>query len=339
MLNYKTAGSSELQIRSNPALKHVSNSSGFQKRISTLLEPNALPFPTFQIMKPQFQHIFESNTFYAWVRPAHLRPQWFILADTMPLVMWDQKNENRLWSLRIPFDKRKIQQIGPIVLEGAWDAQDHILWIWDVVYWEKANVWSVLPYSKRWELVKQVVGEILDCGHPMSDAQVCIPTWESLEAVSTRKELDSATSIDFQPEKPGQRKQIFLVPNTNITFKPTSHHERKMVAETVVPIKPTPVSAPPPLPAAPAPAPPLSVPSKPSTEPTTAYLSRDTFNKLPDTYRLKSVIGNEDLGLAAIRNLETSKKLRELIKTSNQILVDIQWFEPFQKYEIKRIHS
>ena len=51
MFNYKSVRSSEPQIRSNPALRQVNEKSGFQKRLSTLLEPISLPFPTFQIFK------------------------------------------------------------------------------------------------------------------------------------------------------------------------------------------------------------------------------------------------------------------------------------------------
>jgi hypothetical protein len=94
-------------------------------------------------------------------------------------------------------------------LEGSWDAQDHILWIWDVIVWEKSVIWNTMPYSERWKLVMRTVNEILDCGHPMSDAEVNVPSWKSLEEVSKYTDLDSAKSIDFQPEKPGNRKIIF----------------------------------------------------------------------------------------------------------------------------------
>jgi hypothetical protein len=355
MLNYKSVRSSEPQIRSNPALRHVSESSGFQKRLSTLLEPTPLPFPTFQIVKESTQSILEKHTHYAWIRPAHLRPQWLILADGMPLLMADPRYTNKLWSLRIPFDKRVIQKSGPVVLEGAWDAQDHILWIWDVIIWEKSVIWNTIPYSSRWKLVMKVISEILDCGHPMSDAEVKVPEWQSLQEVSAYNDLDSAKSVDFQPEKSGQRRLVFVIRDNDVKFKASTHHERKMIAEggpkqnkhssldslappsspaLISPILPTP--------------PILSILNAPSTQqntesiqserPRIGRLKKDAYSKLPDTYRL-STISNEDLGLAAIRSIEISKRLREIFKTTDSVLVDISWFEPFQKYEVKNIHT
>jgi hypothetical protein len=347
MLNYKSVRSSEPQIRSNPALRHVSEKTGFQKRLSTLLEPTPLPFPTFQIVKEATQPILEKHAHYAWVRPAHLRAQWLVMADGMPLLMVDPKQDNRIWSLRVPFDKRAIQKIGPVVLEGAWDAQDHILWIWDVIVWEKSVVWSSMPYGERWKLVMRCVDELLDCGNPMSDAEVKVPTWQTLQEVSKLVDLDSAKSIDFQPEKAGQRRIVFLVRDVDMKFKANNHHERKMVAEGgPKPSNPNtkkqvPIYAPTiPEPAVPTPIelPVQTQPENHEERPRVGRLRKDTFSKLPDTYRVATVQG-EELGLAAIRSLEISKQLREKFKTTDSVLVDILWFEPFQKYEVKKIHS
>lgn len=374
MLNYKSVRSSEPQIRSNPALRRIGDSSGFQKRLSTLLEPISLPFPTFQIAKEGSEFPLSQYTHYAWVRPAHLRSQKIVLVDGMPLVILDTRDSSKMFSLRIPFDKKSVQHSGPIVLEGAWDAQDHVLWIWDVLVWEKQTIWNTSSYSKRWDLLKRIVSEIMDCGHPMSDAEVKLPTWESLSKVITRQELDPSTSIEFQPEKAGQRRHVFLIQDQGVKFIPKTHHERKQIADeklyekqkptqsqstmlihkpirsqSTMPIhKPIhvaiPISTPVPIPK-----PIRSQSTMPIHKPipqdnkekhTIARLSKDTIYKLPDTYRLKSVTEDlEDLGIAAIRSLETSKRLRELIKTQASILVDIQWVEPFQKYEIKKIHS
>ena len=327
MLNYKSVSNSAPQIRSNPALR---NAPGFQEKLSMLLQPFPLPFPTFQIVKESSQPILSQHPHYAWVRPAHLRSQWLIISDGLPLLMMDPKDNSRISSLRIPFDKSRVQHLGPIVCEGAWDAQDHILWIWDVIIWEKANIWETMKYSKRWNLVKTVVGEILDCGHPMSDAEVQVPVWESLQVIRARKDLDPATSIEFQPEKAGQRRFVFVIRDEGVKFKPTTHHERKMIAETACAIiqeapkeeadKDAPKEAPKP---------------KNNTIEKSGILKKE---RLPDTYRILSESG-EDLGLAAIRSLGMSKELRELFKTNETISVTIMWYEPFQKYEVRQLHT
>jgi hypothetical protein len=85
------------------------------------------------------------------------------------------------------------------------------------------------------------------------------------------------------------------------------------------------------------PPPPQNTTDKPVIEKhTVARLAKDV-SKLPDTYRLTSVSG-ENLGLAAIRSMEMSKRLRELIKKHSSMLVDIYWIESFKKYEVKFIH-
>lgn len=347
MLNYKSVRSSAPQIRSNPALRQVSVSSGFQKRLSTLLEPMEPPFPTFQIMKETNRHQIEENLYYGWVRPARLRSQWIILSDEMPMLMQDPRNKERLWSLKVPFHKREVQKVGPIVLEGAWDPQDHILWIWDVLVWEKGSVWNVLPYSKRWKLLQTIVDTLIETNHPSSDAEIRLPDWQSLEQMKQHIDLDSASSIEFQPERAGQRRLLFVIRDDAIAYKPQSHHERKMDSQGG-PIQYKPEhrqkQQPPKPVAVTAPVLPTVVESKPqilseSTErQRIGRLKKDTFSNLPDTYRLESMHG-DDLGLAAIRSLEISKQLREKCKTSDSVLVDILWFEPFQKYEVKKVHT
>jgi hypothetical protein len=350
MLNFKSVTSSEPQIRSNPALRHVNPKSGFQKRISTLLEPTPLPFPTFQFVKEASQTALSNHTYYAWVRPAHLRPQWLILTDDMPLLLVDSRDTTRMFSMRIPFDKRRIQHTGPIICEAAWDAQDHVLWIWDVVVWERQAIWSVVPYSQRWAHVKEVVGKILDCGHPMSDAEVRVPEWITLKELMTSPEIDTAQVIDFQPEAPGQRRHVFRPANTDTEFKPVNYAERKMVATAAV-SRAVPAVAPAP---APAPVAPVSIPKlvvapaiepkpvsgaveQPTEKPTVARIRKDTSSKLPDTYILETV-GGESLGLAAVRSLAMSKKLQTALVSNDSALVDIKWFEPFSKYEVRAVH-
>jgi hypothetical protein len=363
MFNYKSVTNSEPQIRSRPALRQLSGSSGFHKRIFTLMEPTPLPMATFQIMKETSQPTIQSQQMVAWIRPAHLRSQLCILSADMPLICMDPKHTDRLYSLRIPFDKQAVQKTGPIICEAAWDAQHHILWIWDVLVWEKQVVWSTMSYSKRWELVKTVIGTILDCGHPMSDAEVRVPDWLSLSELASHSTFDPATSIEFQPEKAGQRRHLFLVRNEGVQFKPQSYAERKMVAEggpkfhnpnlakrnqpsssqegdkkqapSVVPIQSQPQTQPQTQTQVH-----QQVQSKvpPTQHPTVARIRKDEYSKLPDTYQLSSIQSNDPLGLAAIRSLIISTQLRDLFKTNESCLVDIQWYEPFQKYEVKKVH-
>ncbi len=400
MLNFQSVTNSEPQIRSNPALRIVGNSNVFQKRISSLLEHSSIPFPTYQIAKESSKSFLGAHKVYAWIRPAHLRSKWLVLDDTMPMLLIDQRDmSKRMASLRIPFDKRKVQHSGPIVCEAAWDAQDHILWIWDVVMWQKEVVWNTLPYSRRWDILKEIVGGILeqDSAFASADAEVRLPSWKSAEEISRMESLDPAMSVEFQPERPGQRRHLYLVKDDSVKVVAQTHAERKMVAEggpkqtlvcqrckgghwtrdcplrsggvkrhtsqspppvapaitqpvaqnLIVPLPPLPAS--PPIdtitPVAEVAAPsPIALAAQQPPQKThdrnihVAVLRRDTISKLPDTYRLTLLLDNSDAGLAAIRSLELSTKIRDLLKVRGELRVDIQWYEPFHKYDVKKIH-
>jgi hypothetical protein len=200
----------------------------------------------------------------------------------------------------------------------------------------------------------------------MSDAEIRLPQWASLESMKQYIDVDSASSIEFQPERAGQRRLLFLIRDDSVAYKPTSHHERKMDANggpiqykpehkskqgspfqqqksspSIIKGMPTEHQSKP-LDSPQTSAPPSSVQPAQSTQPTekqrVGRLKKDPYSNLPDTYRLESM-HNEDLGLAAIRSLEISKQLREKCKNGASVLVDILWFEPFQKYEVKNVHS
>jgi len=67
-----------------------------------------------------------------------------------------------------------------------------------------------------------------------------------------------------------------------------------------------------------------------------ARLVKDKTSKLPDTYRL--LLKDDDMGLLTIRSLDMSKKLRELFQTRDFCVADVEWYEPFQKYELKQLY-
>jgi hypothetical protein len=375
MLNFKSVTNSEPQIRSNPALRQAHHTSGFHKRLSTLLQPTPLPFPTFQLVKDVSSRVLSTFQHYAWVRPVHLRCQWLVLAPGSPAMLVDAKDSSRLFTIRIPFDTSRLEREGLVVCEVAWDSQDHILWIWDVIVWQHQVTWGILPYSRRWDLVKDVVTQILDSGHPMSDAEVRVPEWKSLEELHTLRDLDPATSIEFQPEQAGQRRFLYRVPSDSVAYVPANYAERKLLSEEKRPHrneaksvirKPTPAqdsqtstsvpvqiqnrpvedkkvdpstSHANPISKSTVQLPPSEQPLGEQLErPTVCKISKDKYSKMPDSYRLTSVLG-EDLGLAAIRTLEMSKLIRTVLaKPDSTAFVDIAWCESFQKYEVRKVN-
>jgi len=356
MLNYQSVRSSEPQIRSNPALKQLGSKSKFQEVLRGILEVTPVPFPTFQLVKETSKSFLESQQLVAWIRPSHLRSTWLILADGLPALLYDPKHPERLSALRISYNTHQIQQKGPLCFEVAWDAQDHILWVFDVAIWEKQCIWGTMPYSKRWSILQTSFQTLFDHGHPMSDAELKLPTWISLQMLASYESIDPAMSIEFQPERAGQRRQLLLLKDEGVRFKPTSHHERKMVSEARIATgssnskrvilkesKECAIVVEEEVPQAKIPS---SVHISTNAEQThpivpeqgsiVCKLSKDTTRRGPDTYKLESMDGTS-FGLASIRSLVLSMALREALLKAPILHVQVQWYEPFQKYEVKQI--
>jgi len=331
MLKFTSVQSSEPQVRNPTGLKKQSPNSGFHKTITNLMEPLSFPFPSYQLVKDASQPILSKHTFYAWKRPQHLRPQWLILSDLGPAVLVDPRDATRMSSIKVPLHLRRVQHSGPIVLEAAYDFQETSLYIWDVIYWEKENQYESLPYSKRWKILQHIASVVFDAANPKAEMTLHLPVWESLQDIAAITP-DEGYAVDFQPEKAGQRRFLWIPPKKADSFKPQSHHERKMIAEQAEEPKPQPKAST---------HVPKSEPVAPKPEPSTerhvvGYLKRSPRTKLPEASPLESLTG-EELGLPAIRRMELSKQLREALAAQERVKVVLLWCEAFQKYEIRQI--
>jgi hypothetical protein len=335
MLKFTSVRSSEPQVRNPTGLKKQSPNSGFHKTITNLLEPIPLPFPSYQLVKESSASILGKHQFYAWKRPAHLRPNWLVLSDLGPAVLVDPRDKTRVFSIKFPFDSRKVQHSGPIVCECAYDTQEATLYVWDILVWEKEEIYTKQNYSQRWKLLQHIATTILDINHPNSEIRIQLPTWESLATLSIP---EKQYAIEFQPEKAGQRRFVWIQPKQADTFKPQTFHEREMISHEAKPMfveDPEPAPAPVSEPISSAQSAPEQTPKVQKTA-TMGTLTKDTRSKLPDAYILIGPDGS-NLGLPAIRRIELSKQLRTHFTTNTECHVLIQWYEPFQKYEIKQV--
>lgn len=353
MLNYRSVTSSEPQIRSNPALKSCPYA--FQKNAQTLLEGIQPVFPTYSRIQAKHESVLSKHAFYVWKRPAHLRSQWILLDPSLPTLLIDPKTQ-KANCLRIPSRPLALQKLGTILCEGSWDAQEHILWIWDVLYWNRQNVWQTESYRKRWEHVKELVTDVLDFGNPMSDAELRVPTFESLREIRGQASIDSSFAIEFQPDKEGQRRLCFFETRSRpqqrsqqgLPQKPRQHPvvSEKRVQEPVkqtpsvrVQIDDEPVKTP------------MEQPVETPVETTSVNekkqigkekrlqsvsIVKDATSRLPDTYRV--LHSGVDMGLLAIRGMEMSRKLRDMFAKRESCTADVEWYEPFQKYELKQLY-
>jgi hypothetical protein len=334
MLKFTSVQSSEPQVRNPTGLKKQSPNSGFHKTITNLMEPLSFPFPSYQLVRDASQPILSKHTFYAWKRPQHLRPQWLILSDLGPAVLVDPRDATRMSSIKAPLHLRRVQHSGPIILEAAYDFQETSLYLWDVIYWEKENQYESQPYSKRWKLLQHIASVVFDAGNPKAEMTLHLPVWESLQDIAAITP-DEGHAVDFQPEKAGQRRFLWIPPKKADTFKPQSHHERKMVADKAEQAEKPKQEKPKEVVVSPSinqqPTPPQS-----TERHSVGWLKRSPRTKLPEASPLESLTG-EELGLPAIRRLELSKQLRDALVRQERVQVTLVWCEAFQKYEIRQI--
>jgi len=325
MLKHTSVGSSTPQVR---------NPSGLRK---TKMPPisclETMPF-TYQIVKDTSQGILDKHQFYAWKRPAHLRPHWLVLSEKSPAILVDTRNTTTVWSLKFPYDTRQVQKVGPIICEAAYDSQEATLWIWDVMVWEKNDVWATLPYSERWNILQTLIRPMIHENHPMCDITIRYPEWMSLKQCLLEAE-EPGYSYDFQPERAGQRRHVWVIPKKADTFHPSNFHERKMVSEPEYMNKKG-AEARTHVKAIEGRAHMKVVEEQIPSNCTRGILRKDTISKLPDTYTITSDSG-ANLGLAAVRSMDMSVQLRTHFKTQESCTVELQWYESFGKYEVKRI--
>jgi len=212
-MKFVSVTSSIPQVRSQPALRSLE--SGFQKDINSLLEHIELPFPTFQFIKPSSQQSLESQTFFAWKRPAHLRSLFLYLNEAFPPVLFDSRDKKRKHSFRIPVARKKLQGIGPIVCEVYWDAHDQILWLVDVIWVKQEYIYQTKPFSERLKYLETVMYELLYDTTGYSDCSVKVPIFYSLHDIKSTS-VDSTIAIEFQPESSGRRRFVYSEKNSKL---------------------------------------------------------------------------------------------------------------------------
>lgn len=369
-MKFVSVTSSIPQVRSQPALRSLE--SGFQKDINSLLEHIELPFPTFQFIKPSSQQALESQTFFAWKRPAHLRSSFLYLNEAFPPVLFDSRDKKRKHSFRIPVARKKLQAIGPIVCEVYWDAHDQILWLVDVIWVKQEYIYQTKSFSERLKYLEIVMYELLYDTTGYSDCSVKVPIFYSLHDIKSTN-VDSTIAIEFQPELPGRRRFVYSEKNSKLVpqnerVRQSNHFverpiqrdqrdqrdQREQRNERPLRVQKQHYSF-------------MddtehddSKELKQSNEQVETYTNtivslprdskpgkilmkaiKDTKSKLPDTYRLYSVDSSntrtDDNGLAAIRNIVISFALRERTLHSEEILVKVVWYDSFKKYEIVEI--
>lgn len=350
MLKHVSVRSSSPQVRSQPALRNLQP--GFQKDVTSLLEHMQIPFPTFQLIKDTSQPVLEHQSFYGFLRPAHLRSSFLLLNESMPPVLINPREPKRRNTFRIPLARKKLSAIGPILCEVYWDTHEQILWVVDVLHWKQENVYSSQPFSERVKKISYLINEILYDTSGYSDSTVKIPKYYSMEHLAITP-LEPEMAVEFQPENAGKRRFLFvqrLQTPLKKTENPIIHNNDKNVnkfkvmattpshttcqiidvEDDFIPKKHNVTRS------VKQPAETSESLNMNSSQPLEGkqimHIQKDSRSKLPDTYRLLQ--DGKDMGLAAIRNLTVSFALKELFRSQKEAPVEVQWYDAFKKYEV-----
>lgn len=320
-------------MRTQPALRGLPGK--LRKSVEELLTTIKLPFPTFQFVKPTSQPFLEKQVFYPFVRPAHLRSSWLVLHEDWAPVLLDSRDERRRNTIRIPLARAKLRNFGPIVLEVYWDAQDLKLWLVDCIYFKHAHLYESTGFTERARILQMITKEILYDTSGYSDCTVKMAEYQSLASLQGVIP-EPGLAVEFQPETAGRRRFVhldragkpvakpekrFTKPDSQSCMIVDEEETEQKVAESVKVSQPVSHSAP------------TNV-EKPKR--CVASVIKDPKSKLPDTFRILSQTG-EDYGLAAIRSMDLSFQVRESLKSAESVPVEVQFYEPFQKYEILKL--
>lgn len=208
------------------------------------------------------------------------------------------------------------------VFVAALDANSHLMILEDIYVWRNENIFNKQVFSKRRELMREFVET-----HWIPDARLLggivteISQPKPLSSFQSLVENKESHRIDFVPEAPMRRRFYILINETQGQLGASDGYYGRVVKEKIEkePKK-------------------VEEKKKPEikTETTGLIDAKATDAKaikvplLPDVYDLFDS-NNNNLGRAAIQQLELSKKLKEV---KGDIIVSIQYNEEFNRYEI-----
>jgi hypothetical protein len=218
-------------------------------------------------------------------------------------------------------------RVSSIVNEGsvfvaALDPNSHLMILEDIYVWRNENIFNKQPFSKRREIMKEFAET-----HWIPDARLLggiiteISQPKSLTSFEEMIQNKESHRIDFVPESPMKRRFYILVNETQGQLSSADGYYGRATKEKIVlpvqtkkeePKKEEPKKEEPVL----------------TTRPTTAKAVKVPL--LPDVYDLFDS-NNNNLGRAAIQQLDLSKKLKEV---KGDMYVSIHYNTEFNRYEI-----
>jgi hypothetical protein len=248
------------------------------------------------------------------------------------------------------------------VFECLLDENDRILWIVDILHSKGVNLVKTNDFLKRYELSQRILTSCIQSHSVLQSCEVRLAPWKQLCEMKTWTPTpkccvemacmspDSRRFV-WRPPPPEIKKsqwdeEVVVAPKKVVNKPPyqNQHNQQNQQSNIcqivdepeVVVEQPKPIVSQKPV-VIPKPYTPHVRQSIPKNY-TIAYCSKDTKITGPDLYVLEFTDGTQ-LGSAAIRTMSTRLALRSAITKSPKVLVNIEWYENFNKYEIKSIVS
>lgn len=336
-----------------------------QKEIESFLQRTELQEYTFQFVKPSSEEVIKTQIAFMWERPVSYRSYQLILNEGWAAVLVNAREPSHPYTARIPLLRNEVRKVGPIVLECLLDESDRILWIVDVLHSKGENTVKTLDFIKRYQLCQKILASCIQSHAVLQSCEVKLAPWKPLHEMASmtptpkcciemvglnannrryvwrpppqevKKNIWDVDVSQETPQRPKKiHKQTYNTPNecaiiddepTNSTIQENTENTMNTVKKESMPIQTQQTHQ--------------TQQTQSQTIPknyTIAYCSKDPKISGPDLYVLEFTDGTQ-LGSAAIRSMQTRLALRKAIEQQSKLLVNIEWYTTFNKYEIKSI--
>lgn len=280
-----------------PAIEHVSAIQSLYKTYPFLSHRMEIHMPYGRI-----RSTFQSGKVWVWPK-FDKRPVGYLLflADFPPCIWFPERQEGMTFRWMVP---PGFCSMGPTVCLANLLASESVLQIEDILIHHGRDVWSHLPYSERWEHLREMWEELppdqpLLAFTPRIVQPLSLAEWED--------QYDAAVYWIIQPDHSRQPRWYWRDVVSAPKYNPPAYLPPKLERDAEF----------------------LTV--------LVAYCSPYTKLSLPDTYSLTAQ-DHTSIGIASIPNLRISHQLRDRFTgRTDAIRVEVTWNTAFRKYQIVRI--
>lgn len=243
---------------------------------------------------------FGQDSLWVWPKFDKRPATYLIFMDGFPPCIWDPTRQEGLtlrWLLPPNFCER-----GPIVCIANMLPGEGVIQIEDLLVLEERELWAIMPFSERWEKLRQLWRRI-PSDQPLLALKPRIV--RPLSLAEWREHYDASLSWIIQHDIPNQPRWFWW---DVVTKKETAEYRAPTLSR-----------------------------KKEVTTLVCALCRPYTKLNLPDTYMLTSNEGAQ-VGIPSISTIDMSMALKKAVaEPSEGVPVEVAWCEEFEKYKIVQI--